>query len=272
MQCPKCNTLLPAGANFCSECGKQLRAGYFCFINPQEKEQESNKIVFNVNGIAFIMLKVAGGIFMMGATSEQDKFAKDREKPIHQVEVSDFLIGETLVTQELWKSVMGNNPSRYKGKQRPVEQVTWDNCQEFISRLNVITGKKFRLPTEAEWEFAARGGNKSLGFLYSGSHHPNDVAWFSDNTKTSQPVKTKLPNELGIYDLSGNLLEWCNDWYDCYSQYKQINPKGPNKGVYKVYRGGSWYNDSTYCRISFRGAIQPNQDADNLGFRLALDV
>ena len=155
------------------------------------------------------MVYVQGGTFMMGATSEQGSDAYDNEKPAHQVTLSSFSIGRYEVTQEEWQAVMGSNPSWFKGPKRPVENVSWDDCQAFIKKLNEMTGKQFRLPTEAEWEFASRGGIKSQGYKYSGSNNLNSVAWYADNSgNTTHDVGQESPNELGIYDMSGNVWEW----------------------------------------------------------------
>ncbi|MDO4971066.1 MAG: SUMF1/EgtB/PvdO family nonheme iron enzyme, partial [Bacteroidales bacterium] len=204
-------------------------------------------------------------------TSEQGSDAYDDEKPTHQVTLSEYSIGKTEVTQALWEAVMGSNPSSCKGNNLPVEQVSWDDCQTFISKLNAMTGQKFRLPTEAEWEYAARGGNKSRGYKYSGSNSIGDVAWYDGNSGSEvQPVGTKVPNELGIYDMSGSVYEWCSDWKGSYSSSAQTNPKGPNSGSYRVNRGGSWNNSERSCRVSLRGTSSPTRRRDNLGVRLAL--
>ncbi len=209
---------------------------------------------FDLYGVKFKMVTVEGGKFTMGATTEQGYDASDDESPVHQVTLSTFSIGETEVTQELWQAVMGSNPSHFNGGsygtnlQRPVEKVSWDDCQQFISKLNQMTGKQFRLPTEAEWEYAARGGNLSQGYKYSGSNNIDDVAWYWDNIPSqssgttgygTQTVATKQPNELGIYDMSGNVCEWCSDWYGSYSSAPKINPTGPVAGSYRVVRGCS---------------------------------
>ena len=226
---------------------------------------------FTANGVSFKMIRVDGGTFTMGATSEQGSGAFDNEKPAHRVTLSSYYIGETEVTQALWQAVMGSNPSNFKGDYRPVEQVSWDDCQTFISKLNSLTGKTFRLPTEAEWEYAARGGNKSQGYKYSGSNTLGNVAWYFDNSvDKTHPVKTKSPNELGIYDMSGNVWEWCQDWYDSYSSSPQTNPTGPTSGSYGVYRGGSWYSSARLCRVSGRGSITPGRQRNFLGMRLVL--
>ena len=226
--------------------------------------------VYTVNGVSFKMIAVKGGTFTMGASSEQTGAYSD-ESPTHSVTLSDYYIGETEVTQELWSAVMGSNPSNFTGDmQRPVEMVSWDDCQTFISRLNELTGETFRLPTEAQWEYAARGGNQAQGRLYSGSDAIDDVAWYSSNSSsTTHPVKTKAPNELGIYDISGNVWEWCSDWYGSYSSAAQTDPTGPATGSSRVDRGGSWRNGATICRVAYRSCITPTYTAGNLGLRLA---
>lgn len=224
-----------------------------------------------VNGVSFTMIAVQGGTFTMGATAEQGSDADDWEKPTHKVTLSDYMIGETEVTQELWKAVMGTNPSYFSGTQNPVEVVSWEDCQNFIAKLNAMTGKKFRLPTEAEWEFAARGGNKSNGFKYSGSGSIDKVAWYDDNSsRKTHPVKQKQANELGIYDMSGNVWEWCQDWYGRYSSSAQTNPTGPSSGSLRVCRGGGWNLDATDCRVSYRGNGTPTATYHVVGLRLAL--
>ena len=233
----------------------------------------SNPIeTITVNGVSFNMVRVEGGTFTMGATSEQGSDAFDDEKPAHQVTLSTYSIGETEVTQALWEKVMGKNPSKYKGSNRPVETVSWDDCQAFIQKLNALTGRRFRLPTEAEWEYAARGGNRSRGYKYSGSNNIADVAWYTETTNRTgtRDVKTKQANELGIYDMSGNVEEWCQDWKDSYSSGSQTNPTGPSSGSNRVKRGGSWWSSARYCRASYRGNYSPSLTGSNLGLRLAL--
>ena len=230
---------------------------------------------FTVKGVQFTMIAVEGGTFTMGATPEQGSDAYEREKPTHQVTLSNYYIGETEVTQALWQAVIGNNPSNFKGDNLPVEYISWDDCQEFIKKLNVLTGKNFRLPTEAEWEFAARGGKKSRGYKYSGSNNIDGVAWYGDNSGyETHTVKTKQANELGIYDMSGNVGEWCQDWYgyDSYSSAAQTNPKGPNSGSCRVNRGGSLDFSARRCRSSYRCYCDPDVRGRNLGFRLVLSA
>ena len=216
------------------------------------------------------MVYVEGGTFMMGATSEQGSEAESDEKPAHQVTLSSFSIGKYEVTQEEWEAVMGSNPSYFKGKKLPVEQVSWDDCQTFIRKLNQMTGKQFRLPTEAEWEYAARGGSKSCGYKYAGGDNLGSVAWYTDNSgNKTHEVGKKQPNELGLYDMSGNVWEWCQDWYGDYSSSSQTNPTGSSSGSYRVYRGGSWIDDAGYCRVSNRSGGTPVYRGNGLGLRLA---
>ncbi len=226
--------------------------------------------IITVNGVSFKMVGVEGGTFTMGATSEQDSDAVNDEKPAHQVTLSSYNIGETEVTQELWQAVMGSNPSYFKGSKRPVEKVTWNDCQQFITKLNRQTGRNFRLPTEAEWEYAARGGKKSKGYKYSGGGSIGDVAWYDNNSgEQTHDVATKYANELGIYDMTGNVWEWCQDWYGFYSSGSQTNPTGPASGSAHVYRGGSWGGLASYCRVSFRRYSATTLSL-YLGLRLAL--
>lgn len=216
------------------------------------------------------MISVAGGTYAMGATSEMHMGDYD-ETPTHQVTVSGFSIGQTEVTQALWKEVMGNNPSCFKGDNLPVESVSWDDCMIFISKLNNLTGKNFRLPTEAEWEFAARGGNNSNHTRYSGSGNISDVAWHNDNSgDKTHPVAMKQANELGIYDMSGNVWEWCSDWYGDYSSSAQSNPIGASSGTSRVFRGGSWVFNAWNCRSSRRYNGYPDATDYGLGLRLCL--
>ena len=223
------------------------------------------------NGISIDMVRVEAGTFTMGATPEMEN-PWDGEKPTHQVTLTnDYYIGKYEVTQALWKAVMGNNPSNFKGDNLPVEMVSWDECQEFISKLNSITGKTFRLPTEAEWEYAARGGKKSRGYQYSGSNNLADVAWYEDNSGSkTHAVGSKQANELGIYDMSGNVWEWCQDWKGSYSSSSQVNPTGANSGSNRVYRGGGWSGNARYCRSSCRFSVTPGFRIFILGLRLVL--
>ena len=226
--------------------------------------------VFTVNGVTFKMVNVEGGTFMMGAAITAPG-AGTGEKPEHQVTLSSYRIGMTEVTQELWHAVMGGNPSRYIGDHRPVENVSWVDCQTFIAQLNALTGMSFRLPTEAEWEYAARGGNKSNGYMFSGSNSCPEVAWLSTNSHDeTHPVAEKVPNELGIYDMSGNVNEWCNDWHSRYTSAAQTDPTGPATGSNKIYRGGSYEEGAMFARCTYRYMREPTYKSRRIGFRLAL--
>ena len=232
----------------------------------------SNAISIPVkDGISIDMVKVEAGTFMMGATSEMKDPYSDK-KPVHQVTLTnDYYMGKYEVTQALWQAVMGSNPSNFKGDNLPVETVNWNDCQEFISKLNSLTGRKFRLPTEAEWEYAARGGKKSRGYQYSGSRKISDVAWYEGNSRSkTHPVGRKQANELGIYDMSGNVWEWCSDWYGSYSSSSQTNPMGSDSGAKRVRRGGSWCYIARICRSSYRYGDAPDCRGLYLGLRLAL--
>jgi formylglycine-generating enzyme required for sulfatase activity len=225
------------------------------------QSSSANKNSFTVNGVSFDMVNVEGGTFKMGS---DDSEAYDDEKPVHSETVSTFRIGKTEVTQALWKAVMGSNPSYFKGDNLPVECVSWHDCQTFIDKLNSITGENFRLPTESEWEYAARGGNKSRGYKYSGSNSLGEVAWYAGNSgNKTHSVATKSPNELGIYDMTGNVWEWTSDiWCDDYNSSRV--------GSNRVNRGGSWDFDARYCRVSFRNSNDPSNAHNDLGLRLAL--
>lgn len=219
--------------------------------------------VFKVKGVTFNMKKVEGGTFTMGALPG-DTLA-DADEVRHKVTLRAFYIGETEVTQELWEAVMPKNRSKQKGKKMPVEYVTYDQCKEFIARLNQLTGQHFRLPTEAEWEFAARGGRQSKGYLYAGSNNPNDVAYttvkdFDDHHK---PVAQLKPNELGLYDMSGNVWEFCDDWY-------RKTPTSRPSGNFHVIRGGAYDCDARLSRVTNRFMYDQRRRRMEVGFRLAL--
>ncbi len=244
-------------------------------LDPKD-EPEEDGLTFTVNGVTFTMVAVEGGTFTMGATAEQGDDALDAEIPAHQVTLSGYAIGQTEVTQALWEAVMGNNPSRFTGRPDcPVESVSWDDCQAFITQLNALTGKRFRLPTEAEWEFAARGGNKSQHYKYAGSDDLDEVAWYHDNAygigaNGTRAVGTKKANELGIYDMSGNVWEWCQDIYDSYGSQPQTNPTGPDSGTNRTRRGGAWDQGTVSCRVSHRSNRASSYKFNNQGLRLAL--
>lgn len=205
-----------------------------------------------------------------------DKEAWEDEEPPHIVTLSSFYMGETEVTQALWMAVMGDNPSYFHGDNHPVEQVSWNDCQVFIRKLNRLTEKNFRLPTEAEWEYAARGGQKNESYIYSGSNDAEEVAWVGSMTGPDMihPVKMKRPNILGLYDMSGNVWEWCNDWYDSnyYRNSPSNNPMGPSSGMYRVVRGGSWCLHKDNSRVSRRNDWESTERARSIGFRLAISV
>ena len=216
------------------------------------------------------MVFVEGGTFSMGSRASD---AYGVETPAHDVTLSSFYIGKYEVTQGQWRAVMGSNPKKYTGDNMPVKQISWDDAQAFIKKLNALTGKNYRLPTEAEWEYAGCGGNKSKGYRYSGSNVLKDVAWYGANTIECQNVGKKQPNELGIYDMSGNVWEWCQDWYSNYSSSPQTNPKGPSAGKVRVLRGGSYYRGSEHdCRLAARISSPPYFSSYEYGFRLACDV
>lgn len=238
----------------------------------EEVNEYFNNDVLHIKDAAYRMVKVEAGSFVMGATPEM-KDAWDDEKITHKVTLTqDFYIGATEVTQTLWQAVMGNNPSRYKGDNRPVESVSWNDCQTFIKELNALTGLTFRLPTEAEWEFAARGGNQSQRYQFSGNNKASEVAWYDGNSGgQTHDVASKQPNELGLYDMSGNVWEWCSDWYAGYKRADQTDPQGPNAGDGRVSRGGSWDIVSGYCRVSYRGNYSAGMRGYNLGVRLVLN-
>jgi formylglycine-generating enzyme required for sulfatase activity len=217
------------------------------------------------------MVYVKGGAFKMGCTEEQ-KECEDNEKPAHNVTVGDFYIGKYEVTQKQWFQVMGSNPSEGdEGEALPVNNVSWNDVNDFLTRLNAMSGRNYRLPAEAEWEFASRGRVKGKGYIFAGSNNPDDVAWFGDNSGgKARPVGTKGPNELGIYDMSGNVWEWVSDRYGDYSSFDVSDPKWPTSGSSRVIRGGSWIHDAEDCRVSVRINSDPDIRNGFLGFRLAL--
>ena len=233
------------------------------------------EVAFNqsitVNGVTFNMMYVDGGIFTMGATDGQGVEYSD-ELPTHSVTLSSYYIGQMEVTQALWRAVMENNPSEHPGDNLPVEKVSWDSVQIFLTKLNALTGRTFRLPTEAEWEYAARGGSQSQGYKYSGGNTIRDVAWYNGYSGyQTHSVGTKAPNELGLYDMSGNVSEWCLDWFGEYSSSAQTNPTGPTSGSRRVCRGGSYNSDAWQCRVSYRSSFEAVFGRNDIGFRLVLE-
>lgn len=246
--------------------------------------QTTSEIVkVNVKGCVIEMVKVDGGTFCMGCSNEQGKCGGD-ENPTHLVDISDFYIGKFEVTQELWKAVMSETIEQHRDKintkrplygndaKCPMYYLSWDDCMSFVEKLNKLTGKNFRLPTEAEWEYAARGGKYSGTYRYAGSNNYDEVCWHSENSGViTHPVGMKKCNELGLYDMSGNVWEWCSDWYDVYDNTHQTNPAGPEKsGLGKVLRGGSWYNKPEYCRVARRMFRNTDNRGSSFGLRLAM--
>ena len=241
-------------------------------MNPEEAIPGEE---FTFKGVSFKMIKVEFGSFTMGGTPAQGADAEDDEYPCQSVTLSGYYIGQTEVTQELWETVMGSNPSSNQSNPKnPVDNVSWDDIvNDFLPKLNKFTGQTFTLPTEAQWEFAARGGDKSQGYKYSGSNNIDEVAWYDINSnEQTHPVGQKLPNELGIYDMSGNVWEWCSDWYGGYSSETQVNPTGPVSGPYRVLRGGNFNGNARNCRLSCRNSNTPGSRSIHYGFRLALSL
>ena len=249
------------------------------------QDDEFDGLTFTVEGAKFKMVRVEGGTFTMGATPKQAAQAGLDERPAHQVMLRSYYIGQAPVTQKLWQAVMGGNPCYHSRRndyrdcgRRPVESVSWYDCKRFIDRLNELLkdqlkGKRFRLPTEAEWEFAARGGNKGKNndHLYAGSDDIDQVAWYEGNSGSqTHPVMQKQPNELGLYDMSGNVFEWCEDYWAGYSSEPQDNPTGLASGSCRVNRGGCWNGNAGACRVSYRGFGAPSGAGRSLGLRLAL--
>lgn len=245
--------------------------------DPGENEDPpQSTLSVSVNGVNFNMKYVEGGTFIMGGQNENshgysyDANAQEWEMPLHYVELSSFYIAETEVTQTLWKAVMGDNPSCFVGDDLPVETVDWSACNQFIDSLNTMTGRFFSLPTEAQWEYAARGGKQGCDhdYKYSGSNNIEKVAWYNQNSDSTHTVAKKQPNELGVYDMSGNVMELCRDYFGNYSDYQQENPMGPETGNRRVIRGGSWGNAPTVGRVSCRNFCYEDTKNNNLGLRL----
>ena len=234
---------------------------------------QTHEVTITVNGVEFTMVYVEGGTFTMGATEEQAGVARRNEYPPHEVTLSSYYIGKTEVTQELWVAVAGGNPSYFQGDlQRPIENVSMFNCAKFVDQLSELTGKVFRLPTEAEWEFAARGGNLSQHFRYAGSDDVKSVAWYEDvSDGAPHAVALLAPNELGLYDMCGNVCEWCQDWYYMYDGTAQVNPVGPESGNDNVVRGGSFFCTPNGCRVSTRYDLNPYERTNDLGLRLVMN-
>ena len=228
---------------------------------------------YRINGVRFTMKYVEGGTFMMGA-SDNDSIADSDEKPAHKVTVGDFYIGETEVTQELWKAVMGKNPAKIKGENWPIENVSYKKCLEFVEKLSEMTGRHFRLPTEAEWEYAARGGKYSKGYLYAGSNDVEKVAWLHNDTLWTRhmPVASKQPNELGIYDMSGSVWEWCDTPYEPYSGDKGTFFTRLIRSRFKVVRGSGFRGYAQYARVSNRYCNAVWRNDHTIGLRIAMHL
>lgn len=263
--------------NACTQLAAKLlgtpgNSGNYTATRPGGVSQGTATLTFTVNGATFEMIKVEAGTFTMGCTSEQGSDCYGDESPYHRVTISsDYYIGKFEVTQELYQAVMGTNPSNWKAYDRPVENVSWNDAMEFCAELSRMTGRRFTLPTEAEWEYAARGGKKSTNAKYSGSSSVANVAWYDGNSGSqTHPVGKLRPNELGIYDMSGNVWEWCLDWKGDYSSASQTDPMGPGSGSYRVARGGSWNYDAKGCRVSDRNGSTPGNRFSTLGFRVVL--
>ena len=231
-------------------------------------------------GLNMKMIYVEGGSFRMGATAEQGSDAFDDELPVHTVQLESFYIAECEVTQAQWEAIMGTTIYRQRdlagvsalygvGGDVPMYYINWDEAQAFCRELSAMTGRTYILPTEAQWEYAARGGKHSKGYKYSGSYMVDAVAWYGSNSGSkANPVKQKRANELGLYDMSGNLYEWCYDWYGSYSSSPQNNPTGPSSGEYRVCRGGDWYSNARRCRVSYRSRSTPASRNDGIGLRV----
>lgn len=242
-------------------------------LQDTEAMLEYKNLIFTVNGCQFSMVYVDGGSFNMGATSEQGSDAEPDEKPVRNVAVGNFYIGKFEVTQGLWRAVMGNNPSQFQSDDNfPVENVSWNDCQTFIAKLNQLTGRTFRLPTEAEWEYSARGGRMSRGYKYAGGNSVRKVAWLTGNSrKKTHSVGQKWPNELGLYEMSGNVWEWCQDWYDaCADTYSDSVSDSVRCG--RILRGGAWSSNARHCRVSYRNGINPDYKYGDFGLRLCLSA
>ena len=289
MYCPKCKKIIEDDSVFCEYCGVKIKkskwplfgaivgviaaivvVGIFTIdLSGGKSKKTKDSYSFEIGEASFTMRKVEGGTFIMGAL-DSDPEAKAWEKPAHSVTLDSYYIGETEVTQKLWKQVMGYNPSWFVGDDYPVDKVTWNESVDFCQKLSQMTGFHFRLPTEAEWEFAARDGRGSSPTPYAGSANINQVAWYGENSGiTTHDVSTKDPNGLGLYDMCGNVAEWCWDYYSpVLASGAQTNPHGPSSGDMHVKRGGSWLDDPQQCTVFYRSGSTPNGKSSNLGFRV----
>jgi len=258
--------------SFCTLCNAQVNNA---LSKKQVKERDSLMAVSILN-LDSNFIFVEGGAFEMGLPDTSTIEGSEIEKPRHTINLKSFYILKTLVTQALWYSVMDSNPSFHKNCFTcPVENVSWNDAETFIKKLNALKKGHYRLPTEAEYEYAARGGKKSKGFDYSGSNDENKVAWYANNSKDqSHPVGEKKPNELGLVDMSGDVWEWCSDWFNMY-YYKvspSDNPQGPAQGEKKVLRGGTWMSLDEGCLVISRGALMPASKDKFTGFRIVRDL
>ncbi len=255
------------------------------FWHPQIEGLPNGNWQFTIAAKSWNFILVEGGTFRMGSND-----GNSDEKPIHEVAISSFWLSKYQVTQKEWQEVMGSNPSRFKGNNLPVEQISWHDAIEYCNKRSIKEGLTpcysgsgnnvtcnwnadgYRLPTEAEWEYAARGGNKSKGYKYSGSNRLGDVAWYDSNSGSkTHPVGQKSPNELGIYDMSGNVWEWCWDWYDSsyYNKSPKRDPRGATSGQYRLLRGGSWLFNVINCRVAYRSYYTPTNRYRSIGFRVS---
>ena len=239
----------------------------------REQVTDLNNETFTVGGVKFDMIAVEGGTFMMGGEEQKSQVIREDELPVHEVTLDSFKIGKLEVTQALWEAVMGYVPYGNQGPDYPIGNVSWYDVQAFIRQLNALTGRKFRLPTEAEWEYAARGGKKSRGNIFAGSNYPQGVAQYGYDDMRTRPVARYSPNELGLYDMSGNAWEWCQDRPGPYNSLAQVNPTGPEDtalGDIRIMRGGSVATTADKCRVSNRNEFHASQFRTTIGFRLAL--
>ncbi len=242
---------------------------------PKKGEKATDpKVKAALQQIEANMVAIDGGTFTMGCVNPQDSECYYWEKPRRTITVNTFYMNKFAVTQREWKTIMGTEPSNKSCPDCPVVNVSWYDAQMFINKLNQLTEKNYRLPTEAEWEYAAKGGNKSHGYKYAGSNNAMEVAWYDTLiSHESHPVGKKLPNELGLYDMSGNVWQWCSDWFDekYYSTGPSNNPKGAASGASRSLRGGSWWGPLKDCRVANRDLYPPDSKDDDVGFRIARD-
>lgn len=247
----------------------------FVFAQSKKKNDKKEKTILPrvskdlLDSIQNNMVWVTGGRFIMGSDAGEAD-----ERPAYKVTVDGYAISKYPVTQRQWAAIMGTNPSEFVGcDQCPIDKVTWNDAQKFIETLNALTGKKYSLPTEAEWEYAAKGGTNWQAFRYSGSDNIEEVAWYAGNGgRRPHPVGEKQPNTLGLYDMSGNVWEWCLDWYNknYYEQNEDNNPMGPESGSGRVRRGGSWFTQAGTCKVTTRNSVKQDYSDDIGGFRLVL--